>query len=211
MGKGTQFDDTEAGVFKCPVEYARNFLPEGTVYQAGGRGEYFLYFGRLSREKGILTLIRAFSRSKVSQKLYIVGSGPEEERIRKLVAKLGQEDRILLLGFKSGDELKEIVANSLCVCLPSEWYENGPYSIMEAQAMGRPVIVSQNGGLPELVEDGRTGYIAQAGDVADLRDKIRKMAVSSMDNAYIAEKASGVFSADGYADYVLDVYGKLVR
>ena len=184
---------TEAGVFQCPVEYARNFLPEGTVYQAGGRGEYFLYFGRLSREKGILTLIKAFSRSKVSQKLYIVG------------------DRILLLGFKSGDELKEIVANSLCVCLPSEWYENGPYSIMEAQAMGRPVIVSQNGGLPELVEDGRTGYIAQAGDVADLRDKIRKMAVSSMDNAYIAEKASGVFSADGYADYVLDVYGKLVR
>ena len=202
---------TEAGVFQCPVEYARNFLPEGTVYQAGGRGEYFLYFGRLSREKGILTLIKAFSRSKVSQKLYIVGSGPEEERIRKLVAKLGQEDRILLLGFKSGDELKEIVANSLCVCLPSEWYENGPYSIMEAQAMGRPVIVSQNGGLPELVEDGRTGYIAQAGDAADLRDKIRKMAVSSMDNAYIAEKASGVFSADGYADYVLDVYGKLVR
>ena len=135
---------TEAGVFKCPVEYARNFLPEGTVYQAGGRGDYFLYFGRLSREKGILTLIKAFSRSKVSQKLYIVGSGPEEDRIRQLVAKLGQEDKILLLGFKSGDELKEIVANSLCVCLPSEWYENGPYSIMEAQAMGRPVIVSQN-------------------------------------------------------------------
>ena len=107
-------------------------------------------------------------------------------------------------------ELKEIVANSLCVCLPSEWYENGPYSIMEAQAMGRPVIVSQNGGLPELVEDGRTGYIAQAGDVADLRDKIRKMAASAMDNAYIAEKASGVFSADGYADYVLKVYEDLV-
>ena len=202
---------TEAGVFQCPVEYARNFLPEGTVYQAGGRGEYFLYFGRLSREKGILTLVRAFSKSKVSQKLYIVGSGPEEERIRQLIEKLGQQDRILMLGFKSGDELKGIVANSLCVCLPSEWYENGPYSIMEAQAMGRPVIVSQNGGLPELVEDGRTGYIAQAGDAADLRDKIRKMAVSSMDNAYIAEKASGVFSADGYADYVLDVYGKLVR
>ena len=196
----------EAGVFNCPVEYARNFLPEGTVYQAGERGDYFLYFGRLSREKGILTLIRAFSRSKVSQKLYIVGSGPEEDRIRQLVAKLGQEERILLLGFKSGDELKEIVANSLCVCLPSEWYENGPYSIMEAQAMGRPVIVSQNGGLPELVEDGKTGYIAQAGDVKDLRDKIRKMAVSSMDNAYIAEKAAGVFSADGYADYVLKVY-----
>ena len=180
---------TEAGVFKCPVEYARNFLPEGTVYQAGGRGEYFLYFGRLSREKGILTLIKAFSRSKVSQKLYIVGSGPEEERIRQLIEKLGQQ---------------------LCVCLPSEWYENGPYSIMEAQAMGRPVIVSQNGGLPELVEDGKTGYIAQAGDVADLRDKIRKMAASAMDNAYIAEKASGVFSADGYADYVLKVYGDLV-
>ena len=82
---------------------------------------------------------------------------------------------------------------------------------MEAQAMGRPVIVSQNGGLPELVEDGRTGYIAQAGDVVDLRDKIRKMAASAMDNAYIADKASDVFSADGYAEYVLKVYGKLVR
>ena len=199
-----------SGVFGCPIEHVRNFLPAGTAYEAGGRGSYFLYFGRLSGEKGIRTLIEAFGRAQVEEKLYIVGSGPEESALRELVKRLGMEDRILFLGFKTGSELKEIIANALCVCLPSEWYENGPYSILEAQALGRPAIVSDYGGLPELVEDGRTGYIAKAGDVSDLAEKIRKMSRSQMDSAYISGKAARAYSADLYAEHIVGIYKKLI-
>ncbi len=200
-----------ADIFDCPVEHMKNFLPADTVYEEGSRGDYFLYFGRLSREKGILTLIKAFSKAKIEEKLLIVGSGPEEDRLRSLVKKLGMEEKILFLGFKTGDELKNLVANALCVCLISEWYENGPYSILEAQALGRPAIVSEYGGLPELVEDGRTGYIAQAGNVSDLTDKIRKMAHSHMDSAYISDMAAHNYSADLYAEHLIEIYGKLIQ
>ena len=200
----------EADVFRCPIEHVRNFLPAGTAYEEGSRGNYFLYFGRLSREKGIRTLIKAFSKAHIGEKLYIVGSGPEEEELRWMVKSIGMEDRILFLGFKTGTELKEIVANALCVCLPSEWYENGPYSILEAQALGRPAIVSDFGGLPELVEDGRTGYLTKAGNVLDLTEKIREMSYSQMDSAYISDKAAQAYSADLYADHIVGLYEKLI-
>ena len=198
-----------AGIYRCPIEHVRNFLPEGTVYEKGSRGDYFLYFGRLAREKGIHTLVKAFSKAHVEEKLFIVGAGPEEERLRLMVKKLGMEDKILFLGFKSGDELKEIVANALCVCLPSEWYENGPYSILEAQALGRPAIVSDYGGLPELVEDGKTGFITEAGNAFDLTEKIEKMSQSGMDSAYIFNKAANAYSADLYAEHIIGIYEKL--
>ena len=163
----------EAGIVRCPVVHMTNFLPEGTEYKNGAeKGKYFLYFGRLSREKGILTLIKAYAQAKVDKPLYIVGTGPVKSQIEQLIAKKGLQEKVKMLGFKSGQELKDIVANALCVCLPSEWYENGPYSIMEAQAAGRPVIVSSNGGLPELVEDGVTGYVVKPKDVKDLADKL---------------------------------------
>lgn len=198
-----------AGVFNCTIDHIRNFLPEGTTYEEGARGNYFLYFGRLSEEKGIRTLIEAFSRSQVEEKLYIAGSGPEEEQLRYMVKSLEMEDRVLFLGFKAGAELKEIVANSLCVCLPSEWYENGPYSILEAQALGRPAIVSDYGGLPELVEDGRTGYITKAGNVSDLTEKIRKMSHSQLGSDYISQKAAQTYSADLYAERITEIYEKI--
>ena len=199
-----------AGVFSCPIEHIRNFLPAGTVFEEGSRGDYFLYFGRLSREKGIRTLISAFSEAHIEEKLVIVGSGPEEEYLRSMVKKLGMEDKILFLGFKTGEELKKIVANALCVCLVSEWYENGPYSILEAQALGRSVIVSDYGGLPELVEDGITGYIVEAGNIPDLTEKIRKMSLSGMDSAHISDQAACAYSADLYAERVIGIYEKLI-
>ena len=201
----------EANVFRCPIEHVKNFLPAGTAYEVGVRGNYFLYFGRLSKEKGIRTLIEAFSKAYVDEKMYIVGTGPEEERLQLIVKSLGMDDRILFLGFKTGVELKEIVANALCVCLPSEWYENGPYSILEAQALGRPAIVSDFGGLPELVEDGRTGYITKAGNVFELTEKIQEMSHTQMDSVYISNKAAQTYSADLYVEYIVGLYKKLIH
>ena len=76
--------------------------------------------------------------------------------------------------------------------------------------MGRPAIVSDYGGLPELVENGRTGYVIEAGNVSDLAEKIRKMSHSEMDSAYISEMAAHAYSADMYADHLINIYEKLI-
>lgn len=198
----------EANIAKGSVVHMANFLPEGTEYSTSENlGEYFLYFGRISREKGILTLVRAYAEAKVEKPLYIVGTGPIEEQVCHLIEELHMSDKIKMLGFKSGNELKEIVANSLCVCLPSEWYENGPYSIMEAQAVGKSAIVSSNGGLPELVEVGVTGYIVHPKDVEDLKEKMELCEKKKdWDLKKVIECAKTKYNPEKYADELIQMY-----
>ena len=112
---------------------------------------YFLYLGRLSKEKGIDLLIKAFAG--IEKNLYIVGKGAEEHNLKNLASELKLENRVKFLGFKSGEELNKIIFNSFAVVLPSQRYENGPYSAIEALSMGKPLIVSKYGGLPELIKN----------------------------------------------------------
>ena len=207
----------EAKIADCPVIHMTNFLPQGTQYSAVSKvGDYILYFGRLSREKGIITLVEAYSRSNCDLPLYIVGTGPVKEEGEGKIKELSMVDKIKLLGFKSGRELKDIVAASRCVVLPSEWYENGPYSIMEAMAAGKPVIVSNLGGLPELVDDGVTGYIVPAKDAEKLAEAIKKMCdmpskdLLAMGQA-ATQKAKSMFDAQKYAREVIEKYKEMIE
>ena len=203
---------TQGRITKNPIIYIPNFLPEGTVFEKGpNKGDYFLFFGRLSIEKGIMTLVKAFEIAKTEKPLYIVGTGPQESEIKEYIHKRGLEKRIILKGFKSGNELKEIVKNCHCVCLPSECCENAPYSIMEAQACGRPAIVSDNGGLPELVEDGKTGFIFKAGDSNELAQKIQLADQASFDTDYIVSLAQEKYSSGGYLKKMLYWYDKTLK
>lgn len=146
---------TEGKFTKSPIVTIRNPLPLNTVYEISESNDgYVLYFGRLSYEKGIKTLIDA--AGKTGRQLIIVGTGPEEESLKIYAANM---PNVEFKGFQSGTALTDFVRNSCCVVLPSEWYENGPYSAMEAMALGKPLIVSNYGGLPELVIDGYNGYI----------------------------------------------------
>lgn len=202
----------EAGIVKCPIIHMPNFLPEETEYKASEKpGEYFLYFGRLSREKGILTLVKAYAQAKVEKPLYIVGTGSVEKQIQKLIQEKGLSDKIKMLGFKQGKELQDIVANALCVCLPSEWYENGPYSIIEAQAAGKPVIVSNLGGLPELVEDGVTGYVCRARDVQEIEKILNQIENSNkMNITIICNQAKQKYNPYTYADCLIKYYREIM-
>ncbi|HIS36210.1 TPA: glycosyltransferase family 4 protein [Candidatus Scatousia excrementigallinarum] len=207
----------EAKIADCPVVHMTNFLPQGTQYSAVNKvGDYILYFGRLSREKGIITLIEAYSRSNCELPLYIVGTGAVKEEIEGKIKELSMTDKIKLLGFKSGRELKDIVDASRCVVLPSEWYENGPYSIMEAMAAGKPVIVSNLGGLPEFVDDGITGYIVPAKDAEKFAEAIKKMSdmpskdLLAMGQA-ATQKAKSMFDAQKYAREVIEKYKEIIE
>ncbi len=206
----------EAKVCKCPVIHMANFLPEDTEYSLSNVGDYILYFGRLSHEKGTMTLLKAYEKADVDKPLYYVGTGPIKKELEDYIKVHSLADRVKLLGFKSGEELKNLVKNSLCVCLPSEWYENGPYSIMEAMAVGKPVIVTHLAGLPEMVEDGVNGFIAKPFDMASLCKAVQKMC--RLDNSDIAmmgqasmEKAKEKFDAENYLNNILAEYNGLMK
>ena len=130
---------------------------------------YALYFGRLSKEKGILDLINAFKNCKEG-KLFIAGEGPEKETIEQIIKenKLGR--RVKLLGFLNKEQMTEITRKCKFVVVPSIWYENCPYSILETLAIGKPVIGSNMGGIPELVIDNKNGFIYTT--VEELTDKM---------------------------------------
>ena len=136
------------------------------------QNNYLLYFGRLSEEKGIDILIKAMEFVDENIKLKIVGNGPEKENLKKLAEKLKINNQIQFLGHKNQNELKEIIKNSLAVVAPSQWYENCPLSILEAFSFGKPVIASNLGGIPELVENKKTGFLFESGSVKDLAEKI---------------------------------------
>ena len=161
----------KSGLTKKRIIHMKNFLPAETEYAIRGkRGDYVLFFGRLSYEKGILTLIEAMKHVKAP--LLIVGTGPEEDAIRQKIAVSGLSDRVTLLGFKSGTELWSYVMNAGCVVIPSEWYEASGYTACEAQAMGKPVVVTDAGGLPENIVNGETGIVCPMSDVKKLAEAI---------------------------------------
>ena len=159
----------EFGILPHKVIHIPNFLDREnpSIDISDDNKKYYLYFGRLSEEKGIMTLIKAAEKTKVT--LFIVGKGPLKNGIENYLRR-NKISKIKLLGFKSGQELTNLIGNAKAVVLPSEWYENGPYSAIEALQVGRPIIGSEIGGVPELV-DGN-GFLFKMGDVNSLVEKI---------------------------------------
>ncbi len=176
----------EFGVDENRVIAVPNFLDRETPNVNPNEGpDYYLYLGRLSEEKGILTLIDAFAG--LNDNLYIVGRGAEEENIRNKIQKENLNN-IQILGFKSGQELIDLVGNAKAVILPSEWYENGPYSAIESLQVSRPIIGADIAGIPELIKDN--GYLFKSGDSKELREKICKLSNLSDDDYEKMTKAS---------------------
>lgn len=133
-------------------------------------GKYFLYFGRLAPEKGVGTLIRAARAAGVHLK--IAGTGPLEVELRAMAA---GASNIEFVGFCGGEKLWQLVRESRAVVLPSEWYENAPMSVLEAYALGKPVIGARMGGIPEMVIPGQTGLVFESGHVEHLREALLRL------------------------------------
>ena len=152
-------------------KYALSLLD---IYNGGGvtvsipiLGKYVLYFGRLTEEKGIRFLINVIRKTE-DVHYVIAGTGPASNLLQGL-------ENVEYVGFKEKEELHRLILNASLTIHPSEWYENCPYSIIESQLMGTPVLASKIGGIPELVEDGETGYLYKPGDIEDCKRKMYKM------------------------------------
>jgi glycosyltransferase involved in cell wall biosynthesis len=167
----------------------------------------FVYVGRLVAEKGVATLIRAAAGARVP--LVIVGSGPDEASFRQLAAVCGGQ--ITFSGHLSGERLREATASARAVVVPSEWYENAPISLMEAYALGRPVIGAKIGGIPELVHEGETGFLFESGNLAALTDvlvRVRGMRAAALDELGRAgrEWMRAEFTPELYRERMLALY-----
>ena len=165
------------GIPEERLEIVPNFLRIEEYLPSYEGGEYVLFAGRLSGEKGLSTLLRAVDGLDVP--LRIVGDGPMRESLESFAREKAQKN-VVFEGYKTGVELANIFRRALVVVFPSEWYENAPMSILEAFAYGKPVVGAAIGGVPEMVVDGETGFLFPPGDVAALRERV----------CYLAERPS---------------------
>ena len=190
--------------------YVPNYVDASGFAPAYRPGDYFLFFGRLAEEKGVATLVEAAARSGVRLKL--AGTGPLDTDLKAIAARSGAD--IEFLGFRTGPGLHALVGGSRAVVLPSEWYENAPISVLEAFALGKPVIGADIGGIPELVRPGETGWLFKSGDVDGLSAALQT--VRGLPDAEIeglGRQARTLvahdFSRRRYVESILEIYSAL--
>ncbi|HOJ42818.1 MAG TPA: glycosyltransferase family 4 protein, partial [Syntrophorhabdaceae bacterium] len=163
----------EAGVEEKRIFIKPNYLDISNIEPSYGNGDYIIFLGRLSPEKGLWTLIRAFERLK-DLRLCIVGTGPLEQTLRTYIQEKELKN-ISLEGFKQGAEKDNLLRNALFMVFPSEWYEHFPIVLLEAFAYGKPVVSSNIGNMPLIVEHKKSGLHFKAGDADDLIEKIKTL------------------------------------
>lgn len=184
--------------------YIPNYVDAGALEPRFEPGDYLVYFGRLSVEKGLPTVVAAAAESGV--KVVLVGTGPIEDALRETVARSGA--RVEFTGYRTGDALHRLVRESRASILASEWYENAPLGVLESFAMGKPVIGARIGGIPEMVRDGETGWLFESGRVDELAARMRT--ARDTPDARI-ESMGRAARADVEARYARDRYVESMR
>ncbi len=161
--------------------------------------DYYCFIGRISHEKGVQTLIEA--ANQLPYRLKIIGGGPLEEKIKSLA-----NPDIEFMGFRQWEEIKEIAGRARFSVIPSEWYENNPLSVIEAQCLGTPVLGARIGGIPELIEERVSGLCFESKNVEDLKDKIKDMFAASFDYNTIARTAQTRYNSETYYQKLIGLY-----
>ena len=189
----TKYDQSyerTVGTFVCPSRFMQEKMrewgePPGKLVHLpnptdipdhlGGQRDTgpYVFIGRLSAEKSVDTLIKAFAKTDKAE-LLVIGEGPERLRLGKLAQELAG-GRIRLLGFQSGTDLDRYRSQARALLLPTISYENSPLTVLEAMAHGVPVIASRIGGIPELVRDGLTGLLVEPGNVEAWIEALEQM------------------------------------
>lgn len=153
-----------------------NFLPDD-IHQKGQdtplerTRNYVLYFGRYDQEKGIRTALLA---AKELPKIPFVFAGKGELE-QEVIDASERYPNITNMGFLEGEKLRTIIQNAAFSIFPSEWYENCPFSVVESQLFGTPVLASDLGGTPELILMNKTGEVFQPGNTQTLKDRVDKL------------------------------------
>ena len=194
--------------FRGKVVHLPNFVAlDQYVPRYEGDGPTIVYFGRLSSEKGLLTLLEAVRGLDVE--LRIIGDGPLRAELEAKASANGI-DNVRFLGYRRGEDLRNEIRSAVATVVPSEWYENNPLSVIESFALGKPVVGARIGGIPELVTDGMTGCTFEPGNVGDLRAKLHLLTGDPAGAAEMGRTARSVVerhnSPEGYYERLMEIY-----
>lgn len=161
----------EGGLPQDKIVVKPNFVDPDPL--AGpGDGNYFLYAGRLTEEKGLRTLIQCWKNAPDLPPLCIVGEGPLRDEVSQAAATL---PNLRWLGLKTSEEVVWLMARAKAIICPSLWYEGMPRVVIESLAVGTPVVASRIGGYPEMIVDGESGALFAPGDADALLNRIREL------------------------------------
>lgn len=200
-----------------PIMQMNNFLPINQEYKAYYEHDnYILYFGRYAREKGVLTILKAYAKLDRPERLVLVGRGSEEDKIKEFVAEHGLQERVQVNGAIFGPEMDRIIERAKVVLVPSEWYENGAFVALQALAKGKIVVASDIAGLSEIIQDGETGFLARPGDPVSFAGAINKSLCLSDEeyrnmSQHIVEYARNRCDAENYIDRLCGIYNDLIE
>ena len=202
------------GIPEDKIEVIYNFIDtlkyDGQVEDEG----YALYFGRLSKEKGILNLIEAFAKTSKGT-LYIAGEGEQKSKVEEKIKENNLQHRVKLLGLLSKEKMKQTIEKCRFVVVPSIWYENCPYSIIEALTIGKPVIGADIGGIPELIKNNENGFTYPYDDVEELAKKMEQLfedkeLVKRM-GKQAKQYAKKQYAKEEYYDQIMKIYQKVAK
>ena len=186
-----------AGLPEDRLRVKPNFLPHDPG-EGPGDGRFALFVGRLSEEKGVETMLRAWEQGSPALPLTIIGDGPLAERVRAAAA--ARPERIRWLGPLARDAAFDTIGRATCVLVPSLWFETFGRTMMEAFAKATPVVASRLGAMEELVTDGVTGLHFTPGDPDDLRAKVAALAADEPARQAMRRVARRRFLDDFTAD-----------
>lgn len=186
--------------FKKKTTVIHNFVePDSTVYD---KEDYVLQFGHLSKDKGTLTLLEAAKRMP-EKRFVFAGYGEAENEIART-------PNAEFVGFKTGDALKSLIGKAACSVCSSEIFENCPFSVIESQMYGTPVIGSELGGIPELIRENETGLIFEAGNPDELVKKLRFLLETQgkLEEYTKNCKKMQFETAETYYEKIMQIYGE---
>lgn len=203
-----KFLQLNKGVKEC-IDAKRVFVKANFVripeIELFDRKEQYIYIGRLEEAKGIYILLEAW-RAFPKKPLLVCGSGPEEEKIRDFIER-NQMHQVELRGQCTHEEVLRLLSESKALLMPTLWYEGQPMVIMEAYAVGTPVIASDIGNSGNMVLPGVSGMKFTCGDAQDLRKAVTKLEnIKGWDTRSLYEK---MYSVEKNYMILQDIYKKV--
>ena len=191
----------QGGFSSAKLHHLCNFFEadDGGAAEDSPREDYYCYVGRLSAEKGIRRLVEV--AGSLPWKLVVVGDGPLREQ-------LPVHSNIVYTGRLDAASVYSTLSSARFMVLPSEWYENNPISVIEALCLGTPVLGADIGGIPELIDAGRTGLLFKSCSSEDLTQKIEDMFAKDFNYSGIAEDSRRRFSPESYYSSLMWIYSK---
>jgi glycosyltransferase involved in cell wall biosynthesis len=196
----------------CPSDFMKNKMDTNPIFEGktitlhnfidtvntapSNKKDYVLYFGRYSREKGIYCLVNSTNTNFVC-----AGSGEFEDYIDKA-------SNTENVGFKTGKELIELIKGAKCTVYPSVWYENCPFSIMESISYGTPVVASNIGGIPELIDDQKTGILFESNNIEEFESAIHSITDDDKKADQMSKNCLNkhFYTVEEYAQKLLNIY-----